>query len=92
MGGRGGGDVGSRSGVGAYSNFKQPELCGQMEGGIAIVFEVWALEVLRVVLYDAFEKNEVAEMDCAANSDGYIDRHVFLTSDILREYYEGKAC
>lgn len=69
---------GNRSGVGAYSDLKQPELGGQVEGGIAIVFEVWALEVPRIVLYDAFEENEVAEVDCAADSDGYLDCHLFV--------------
>lgn len=54
-----------------------------MEGGIAIIFEVWALEVLRVVLYDAFEENEVAEVDCAADSDGYLDCHLFVGNRYL---------
>lgn len=49
-----------------------------MEGRVAIVFEVWALEVLRIVLYDAFEETEVAEVDCAADSDGYVNCHICL--------------
>lgn len=47
-----------------------------MEGGVALVGEVWVLKAAGVVLDDALDKGEVVEMDGAAEADGDVDPSV----------------
>ena len=46
---------------------------GEVEGGVAVVSEVWILEEGGVGFEDAAEEGEVVEVDGAADADGGVD-------------------
>lgn len=52
---------------------QEAQLRGEVERGVALVCEVRVLEVLGVVLDDAFEEGEVLEADGSADADGDVN-------------------
>ena len=57
---------------------QEAQLRGEVERGVALVCEVWVLEVLGVVLDDALEEGEVLETDGSADADGDVNPLGFL--------------
>ena len=45
----------------------------EVEGGVALVCEIWVLQALGVVLDDTFEEGEVLETDGSADADGDVN-------------------
>ena len=56
-----------------YGDIVETELRGKMEGGVAVVREIWGSEVLGVISYDSFEEGEVVEVDGAADTGWWIN-------------------
>ena len=52
---------------------EEAELGGEVEGGVAFVGEVRVLQALRVVFDDAFDEDEVVQVDGAAEADADVD-------------------
>ena len=57
---------------------QEAQLRGEVERGVALVCEVWVLQVLGVVLDDAFEEGEVLKTDGSADADGDVNPLGFL--------------
>jgi hypothetical protein len=56
-----------------YSYLHKPISSSKMQRRIRFILEVWILQILRVVAYDAFYEREVVEVDCAAQAARYIN-------------------
>lgn len=54
-------------------DFKQAKLGGEVEGCVSIVGKIGVLQNLRIVAYDAFDENEVVEVESAAKADRGVD-------------------
>lgn len=56
-----------------YSNIQVSELRCEMQGGVAMILDVGVPQIVGVVLDDAFEEGEIAEVDGASDSVGRVN-------------------
>ena len=56
-----------------FSDVMQAQFRCQVQGGIAIVCKVWALEVVGIVLDDALKQGEVLEVDGTPDTRGGVN-------------------
>ena len=60
-------------GGGTDDNVETSKLGGDVERCIAIVGEIWVLQILGVVLDDSFEEGQIVEMDCTPDTSGDVN-------------------
>ena len=61
-------DGGVRGGD-AYGDLEEAKLCGEVEGGVAVVAEVRVLKALGIVFDYAFDEGGIVEVDGSAKTD-----------------------
>ena len=61
------------SGEATHCYFNKPQLCSEVEGGIAIVCEVRVLQAFGVVLDYSLEECKVFEIDSPADAKGDVN-------------------
>lgn len=61
------------TGKATHCYFDKPQLCSEVERGVAIVCEVGVLQVFWVVLDNSFEQGKVSEMDSPADAEGDVN-------------------
>lgn len=71
--GKGGKGEGEEEEGGANGNFEKSELGSEVEWGIAVVGDIGGVQGAGVVFDDAFEEDEVVEVDGAAETGGKVD-------------------
>lgn len=56
-----------------HSDFQASEPCGEVERSVALVCEIWVLEVAGVILDDALDEREVVQVDGTAEAERGVD-------------------
>ncbi len=61
-----------------YDNGKKAQLCGHVQGGVALVRKIWVLQDLAVVLDDALDQEEIVEVNGSLEADGGVNHDISL--------------